>query len=278
MKKEQSICVEVEKLKQFSGYTFQLHEGEEMEELIESIASIGIVTPVIVRPLDDGYEIVSGHRRVHAAKRVGLATVPVIIKDMNYDEAVILMVDSNVTRACLLPSEKAFGYKAKLDALKRQGKRTDLTFCQDGKKYKYRADNLLAEESTDSSRNIHRYIRLTYLIPELLEQVDAEYVSFTPAIELSHLTQQQQEWFCSAMKYADCPPSLSQAQRIRKLSQMNQVTMEAMLEILSEEKKVTAEKVVIKYDEIRRFFPANCSSRDMQKKIIQLLEDWNKKV
>lgn len=220
MKKEQSICVEVEKLKQFSGYTFHMHEGAEMDELIESISSIGIVSPIIVRTVDDGYEIISGHRRVYAARKIGLVTVPVIIRDVDYDEAVILKVDSNLSREHLLPSEKAFGYKAKLEALKRQGKRTDLTLCQDGKKY--RADNLVAEGTKESARNIHRYIRLTYLAPELLKKVDEEYVSFNPAVELSYLTESEQEDFCSAMEYADCPPSLSQAQRIRKLSKTNQ--------------------------------------------------------
>ena len=191
---------------------------------------------------------------------------------MDYDEAVILMVDSNLSREHLLPSEKAFGYKAKLEALKRQGKRTDLTLCQDGKKYI--ADNLVAEGTKESARNIHRYIRLTYLAPELLKKVDEEYVSFNPAVELSYLTESEQEDFCSAMEYADCPPSLSQAQRIRKLSKTNQATMDAMFKILAEEKKVTADKVVLKYDDVRRFFPENCSSRDMQRKIIQILEKW----
>lgn len=227
MKKKQKICIRVEKLKEFSGYTFKLHEGAEMDELVESIASVGIVTPVIVRPLDDGYEIISGHRRVHAARILGLTSVPVIIRDMDYDEAVVLMVDSNLSREYLLPSEKAFGYKAKLEALKRQGKRTDLTLCQDGKKY--RADELLADEMKESSRNIHRYIRLTYLVPELLKKVDENFVSLNPAVELSYLVESEQIDFCSAMEYAD----------------------------------------------VRRFFPANCEAKEMQKKIIQLLEDLN---
>lgn len=263
MEKEQSIYVELKNLKQFSEYTFKLHEGAEMDELVESINERGIITPIIVRRIENGYEIISGHRRVHAARIIGYTKVPAIVKEVDTDEAVILMVDSNMTREYLLPSEKAFSYKAKLEAIKRQGKRNDLTLCQDGKKFN--AGEIIAAEAKESSRNIHRYIRLTYLIPELLKKVDDVQISINPAVELSYLRGKEQVDFCSAMEYAGCAPSLSQAQRLRRLSKDNIATIDKMIEIMSEEKKVTSEKVVLKYDDVRKYFLQNYSTREIKK-------------
>ncbi len=269
------VSIALSKLKQFAGYTFQLHTGSEMDELAASISEVGLLVPIMVRRAGKGeYEIISGHRRVYAVKTLGWTCIEAIIVGYDDPTAVIAMVDSNINRERLLPSERAYSYKAKLEALKKQGQRLNDTSCQVGKKY--RADSMVAEGTKDSSRNIHRYIRLTFLIPELLKRVDEGMVSFNPAVELSYLRAEEQRDFCMAMDYVGCPPSLSQAQRIRALSKSNQSTSEAIIDILCEEKKVTAERVIVKLDDVRSFFPVGYSANEIKKQIMILIDEWSR--
>lgn len=248
----------------------------DLVRLMDSIEHIGIAEPLIVRPREiGGYEIISGHRRDYCAKAVGLDTRPVIVRNYSDEEADILVVDYNINREDLLPSEKAKAYKLKLDAMKRQGQRTDLTSAQVGQKSW--AVNQVAEQSGDSRVQVQRYIRLTELIPELLDMVDTGQIKFNPAVELSYLASEEQKDFLSAMDYAQAAPSLSQAQRIKKLAQEGECTLDAMCEIMNEIKKGELDRVTFKTDSLRKYFPKSYTNKQMEDKIIQLLEQWQKK-
>ena len=247
-----------------------------MQRTVESVAQFGVLAPLIVRPREEGgYEIISGHRRQHAAERAGLTTLPVIVRDMDDNQAIINMVDSNLQRESILPSERAFAYKMKLEAIKNQGARSDLTSCQVGTKF--RADVVLAAGTEESARNVQRFIRLTNLIPELLDLVDQKKISFNPAVELSYLADSEQRDFFEAMQDTQNAPSLSQAQRIKKLSQEGKCSYDAIFDIMGEEKKAEQDRVTIKNDVLRKYFPKSYTPKQMEDTIIKLLEQWQKK-
>ncbi len=259
----------------FRNHPFKVVDDEAMLRTTESIAQFGVLTPLIARPNEDGtYEIISGHRRAHAAAAAGLTEVPVIVRDMDDDAAVCLMVDTNLQREEILPSERAFAYKMKLEAMKRQGERTDLTLDQVGPKL---TNQEIGKSANDSMTQVKRYIRLTNLIPELLDMVDRKQISFNPAVELSYLTPAEQEQLIDAMDYTQASPSLSQAQRLKKLSQEGSCTGEAMQDILGEVKKGELERVAFKSEQLRKYFPKSYSPKQMQDTIIKLLEQWQKK-
>lgn len=271
--KEKVDSLLIDDLHSFKHHPFKVLDNEEMNQMVESVQQFGILNPLIVRPDENGsYEIVSGHRRARAAELAGLTTVPAIVRQLDDDAAIILMVDSNLARENILPSEKAWSYKLKLEAMKRQGERTDLTSCQVGTRS--RSDEQIAQENGDSARQIQRYIRLTNLIPELLDMVDAKQISFNPAVELSYLKPFEQTQFISAMEYGGAPPTLSQAQRIKRLSQDGHCGIDAMCAIMSEEKKVDMDKVTIKPDVLKKYFPKSYTPKQMEDTIIKLLEQW----
>lgn len=272
--------IPISELKPFQNHPFKVVDDEAMLRTTESIAQFGVLTPLIARPLEEGgYEIISGHRRVHAAEAAGLIEVPVIVRDMTDDEAVVLMVDSNLQRENILPSERAFAYKMKMEAMKRQGERTDLqengTSCQVGTKF--RTDERIAESLNESARNIQRYIRLTNLIPELLDMLDQKIISFNPAVELSYLKPEEQKTLIEAMDFTQAAPSLSQAQRLKKLSQEGGCSLDDMCGILGEVKKGDLERVAFKSEQLRKYFPKSYSPKQMQDTILKLLEQWHKK-
>ena len=274
--KEKVDSLLIDDLHSFKHHPFKVLDNEEMNQMVESVQQFGILNPFIVRPDENGtYEIVSGHRRARAAELAGLTTVPAIVRQLDDDAAIILMVDSNLARENILPSEKAWSYKLKLEAMKRQGERTDLTSCQVGTRS--RSDEQIAQENGDSARQIQRYIRLTNLIPELLDMVDAKQISFNPAVELSYLKPFEQTQFISAMEYGGAPPTLSQAQRIKRLSQDGHCGIDAMCAIMSEEKKVDMDKVTIKPDVLKKYFPKSYTPKQMEDTIIKLLEQWQQK-
>ncbi len=251
-----------------------------MEQTVESIKSIGIVEPLIVRPdPDGGYEVISGHRRLRAAELAGLEIVPVHVRNMDDDQAIIFMVDSNIQRESILPSERAFAYKMKLEAMKHQGKRTDLdlpeTSTQIGRKLE--TAEIMGNEIGESKNQIRRYIRLTNLIPEILDLVDEGKIKFNPAVELSYLKSEEQKHFLEAMDYAQTTPSLSQAQRIKKMSQDGSCTLEAMCDVMNEIKKDDMTKVTLDHATIRKYFPKSYTPKQMQDTIIKLLEQWQRK-
>ena len=247
-----------------------------MQRTVESVAQFGVLAPLIARPRPEGgYEIISGHRRQHAAELAGLTTLPVIVRNMSDDEAVIHMVDSNLQREHILPSERAFAYKMKLDAMKRTAGRPSKNMSQIGTQK--RSDQIMAEEMGESRNQIQRFIRLTNLIPELLDLVDQKKISFNPAVELSYLTATEQRDFLEAMQDTQNAPSLSQAQRIKKLSQEGKCTYDAMFDIMGEEKKAEMDRVTIKNDVLRKYFPRSYTPKQMQDTIIKLLEQWQKK-
>ena len=250
-------------------------DDELMEQTVESIKQIGVVSPLIVRPdPEGGFEILSGHRRLHAAQLAGLETVPVIVKEMDDDAAIIFMVDSNLQRENILPSERAFSYKMKLEAMKHQGERVDLTSAQVGPKSW--AAQVVAEEAGDSKSQVKRFIRLTNLIPEILDMVDEKKIAFNPAVELSYLKPSEQKEFLEAMDYAQASPSLSQAQRLKKLSQEGGCTLDAMCEVMNEIKKDELDHVTIKNEVLRKYFPKSYTPKQMQDTIIRLLEKWQR--
>ena len=260
----------------FEGHPFRVVDDEDMMKTVESIKQYGVLSPAIVRPdPDGGYEIVSGHRRHHASMLAGKESLPVIIRDMDDDEAIILMVDSNLQRETILPSERAYAYRMKMDALKHQGSRTDLTSRQVGTKL--RSDEKLADGSSDSARQIQRFIRLTELVPDLLDMVDEKKLAFNPAVEISYLSRDEQAQLLEAMDYAQTTPSLSQAQRLKKMSQDGMCSYEAMCAVMSELKKDEFDKVTFKTDTLKKYFPKSYTNRQMEEKIIQLLEQWLKK-
>lgn len=273
--KEQRTEMPLSDLHPFEGHPFKVLDDELMEQTVESIKQIGVVSPLIVRPdPEGGFEILSGHRRLHAAQLAGLETVPVIVKEMDDDAAIIFMVDSNLQRENILPSERAFSYKKKLEAMKHQGQRGDLTSDQVGQKSW--AVNQLADDANESKTQVQRFIRLTNLIPEILDMVDEKKIAFNPAVELSYLKPSEQKEFLEAMDYAQASPSLSQAQRLKKLSQEGGCTLDAMCEVMNEIKKDELDHVTIKNEVLRKYFPKSYTPKQMQDTIIRLLEKWQR--
>ena len=276
-KQERIQSISILDLVPFENHPFKVVDDEAMLRTTESIAQYGVLTPIIARPLEDGgYEIISGHRRVHAAEAAGLDVVPVIVRDMTDDEATVLMVDSNLQRESILPSERAFAYKMKLEAMKRQaGRPSKENMSQVGTQK--RSDQQMAEEIGESRNQIQRFIRLTNLIPDLLEMVDQKQISFNPAVELSYLKPEEQEIFMETMDLAQTAPSLSQAQRMKKLSQEGGFTLDAVREIMTEVKKGDLERVTFRNETLRKYFPKSYSTQQMQDTIIKLLEQWQKR-
>ena len=274
--REQVQQIPIDALHPFTNHPFKVLDDEAMTRTVESIAQYGVLAPLIARPRPEGgYEIISGHRRQYAAKLAGLDTLPVIVRQMSDDAAVILMVDSNLQREHILPSERAFAYKMKLDAIKNQGARSDLTSSQVG--MKLQALDIVGQESGDSRNQVHRFIRLTNLIPELLDMVDEKKISFNPAVELSYLDESQQRDFLEAMDGTQNAPSVSQAQQLKKMAQCGEFTYEKAFDILGQEKKSEQDTVTIKNDILRKYFPRSYTPRQMEEKIIQLLDAWQKK-
>lgn len=273
--KEKRTEMPLSDLHPFEGHPFKVLDDELMEQTVESIKQIGVVSPLIVRPdPEGGFEILSGHRRLHAAQLAGLETVPVIVKEMDDDAAIIFMVDSNLQRENILPSERAFSYKMKLEAMKHQGQRGDLTSDQVGQKSW--AVNQLADDANESKTQVQRFIRLTNLVPEILDMVDEKKIAFNPAVELSYLKPSEQKEFLEAMDYAQASPSLSQAQRLKKLSQEGGCTLDAMCEVMNEIKKDELDHVTIKNEVLRKYFPKSYTPKQMQDTIIRLLEKWQR--
>lgn len=273
--KEKRTEMPLSDLHPFEGHPFKVLDDELMEQTVESIKQIGVVSPLIVRPdPEGGFEILSGHRRLHAAQLAGLETVPVIVKEMDDDAAIIFMVDSNLQRENILPSERAFSYKMKLEAMKHQGQRGDLTSDQVGQKSW--AVNQLADDANESKTQVQRFIRLTNLIPEILDMVDEKKIAFNPAVELSYLKPSEQKEFLEAMDYAQASPSLSEAQRLKKLSQEGDCTLDAMCEVMNEIKKDELDHVTIKNEVLRKYFPKSYTPKQMQDTIIRLLEKWQR--
>ena len=263
----------IDKLHAFENHPYKVQDNEEMESLVESIKEHGIVSPVIVRPLEnttDEYEIISGHRRVMASRKAGITEVPALIVSLDRDAAAIVLVDSNLHREHILPSEKAYAYKMKLDAMKHQGWRSDLTSNQLGGKLE--TADLVGAETGDSKNQVRRYIRLTNLIPEILQYVDDGRISFTPAVELSYLNEQEQQDLLEQIEQSDCTPSLSQACRFKKISQGEGLTPEVIAEIMEEEKANQKERVKIPTEKLRKYFPKNYTVQQIEDEIIRLCE------
>ena len=275
--REQVQQIPIDALHPFTNHPFKVLDDEAMTRTVESIAQYGVLAPLIARPRPDGdgYEIISGHRRKHAAELAHLDTVPVIVRNMKDDAATILMVDSNLQREHILPSERAFAYKMKLDAIKNQGARSDLTSSQVGTKL--RADEKVAKDSGESRNQVQRFVRLTNLVPELLDMVDEKKISFNPAVELSYLDEKQQQDFLEAMDASQNAPSLSQAIRIKKLAQQGEFDYDAVYNIMNEEKKSELDTVTIKNETLRKYFPRNYTPRQMESIIIKLLDQWQLK-
>lgn len=263
----------------FKNHPFRIVDDETMQRTVESVSQFGVLSPAIARPrIDGGYEIISGHRRLHASQLLGLETMPVIVRQMDDDTAVITMVDSNLQRETMLPSERAKAYKMKMDAMKRQGYRTDLTSGQVGRKLEGKESReLVAEQTGESARQVQRYVNLTNLIPELMQMVDEKKIAFSPAVELSFLTPEEQTNLLDAMEYGQSTPSLSQAQRLKKLSQDGGCDRMAMYAMMSEEKKGDLEKVTIDSGDLRKFFPKSYTPKQMHDVIIKLLTQWQKR-
>lgn len=274
---EQILNLPVEKIRPFDNHPFRVNDDDElMQQTIDSIMQVGVFNPVIVRPMEDGgYQMVSGHRRLRACELAGIATIPAIARELNDYEAVHLMVDSNIQRENILPSERAKAYRMKMDALKHQGKAAKQTSSQIGTKL--RTDEQIAREVGSSRNQVQRFIRLTELLPELLDMVDRKEIAFSPAVKLSYLKEEEQRLFLEAMDYSQATPSLSQAQRIKKLSQQGACTQNAMFSIMSEEKKSDMDKLTIKQDVLRKYFPKSYTPLQMQQTIIKLLEQWQKR-
>ena len=263
----------------FKNHPFRIVDDEAMQRTVESVSQFGVLSPAIARPrIDGGYEIISGHRRLHASQLLGLETMPVIVRQMDDDTAVITMVDSNLQRETMLPSERAKAYKMKMDAMKRQGYRTDLTSGQVGRKLEGKESReIIAEQTGESARQVQRYVNLTNLIPELMQMVDEKEIAFSPAVELSFLTPEEQTNLLDAMEYGQSTPSLSQAQRLKKLSQDGGCDRMAMYAMMSEEKKGDLEKVTIDSGDLRKFFPKSYTPKQMHDVIIKLLTQWQKR-
>ena len=277
--REQVQQIPIGELFPFEDHPFKVLDDESMQRTVESVEQYGVLSPLIARPRPEGgYEIISGHRRQHAAQIAGLETLPVIVRNMDDDAAVLLMVDSNLQRENILPSERAFAYKMKLEALKNQGARSDLTCGQIGHKLNgAKARDIVADESGDNARNVQRFIRLTNLVPELLDMVDEKKIAFNPAVELSYLDTNQQRDFLEAMNDTQNAPSLSQAQRLKKLAQEGHFSYDVAFAVMGEEKKDELDKVVIKNDTLRKYFPRSYTPKQMEDTIIKLLEQWQRK-
>ena len=273
----QAAVLPIEKLKPFEGHPFQVKDDTEMEQLVHSILTQGLLTPLSVRPIDnDEYEVISGHRRLHACKKAGIETVPALIYALNRDEATIAMVDSNLHREKILPSEKAFAYKLKMEAMSRQGQRTDLTSTQVVSKL--RTNEIVGESGGDSRETVRRYIRLTELMPEILQMVDDDKIALTPAVELSYLTKQEQRDLLETMESEDCTPSLSQAIQMKRLSQSGELDIDRIFDILREPKANQIEKISFRTEDLRKFFPKSYSAARIQKTILKLLGEYQKKL
>ena len=277
--REQVQQISIGELFPFKNHPFKVLDDESMQRTVESVEQYGVLSPLIARPRPEGgYEIISGHRRQHAAQLAGLDTLPVIVRQMDDDAAVLLMVDSNLQRENILPSERAFAYKMKLEALKNQGARSDLTCGQFGHKLNgAKARDIVADESGDNARNVQRFIRLTSLIPELLDMVDEKKIAFNPAVELSYLDESQQRDFLEAMNDTQNAPSLSQAQRLKRLAQEGHFSYDVAFAVMGEEKKDELDKVVIKNDTLRKYFPRSYTPKQMEDTIIKLLDQWQRK-
>ena len=274
--REQVQQIPIGELLPFKNHPFKVLDDESMQRTVESVEQYGVLSPLIARPRPEGgYEIISGHRRQHAAQLAGLDTLPVIIRQMDDDAAVLLMVDSNLQRENILPSERAFAYKMKLEALKNQGARSDLTSAQLGRKLE--TADIVGQESGDSRNQVRRFIRLTNLVPELLDMVDEKKIAFNPAVELSYLDEAQQRDFLEAMNDTQNAPSLSQAQRLKKLAQEGHFSYDVAFAVMGEEKKDELDKVVIKNDTLRKYFPRSYTPKQMEDTIIKLLEQWQRK-
>ena len=272
MKETRAEYLPIQKLRPFEGHPFKVTDNEEMDQLVWSVLTQGLLTPLVVRPLPNGeYEVISGHRRLHACKKAGIETVPALITDMDRDAAAIALVDSNLHREKILPSEKAFAYKMKMDAMKRQGQRTDLTSGQVGPKL--RTDEIVAEEANDSARQIKRYIRLTNLTPGILDMVDEGRIALTPAVELSYLTEWEQRDLLETMESEDCTPSLSQAIQMKALSQSGQLDMDTIFHIMTQPKANQQEKISFKVSELRDFFPRHYTAAQMMQEIKVALKE-----
>ena len=267
----QAMQLPVERLRPFEGHPFRVKDDAEMDQLVFSILTQGLLTPISVRPIENGeYEVISGHRRLHACKKAGIETVPALIYSLDRDTATIAMVDSNLHREKILPSEKAFAYKLKLDAMQRQGQRTDLTSDQVGRKLETAA--IIGEQGGDSKTQVRRYIRLTELIPEILGMVDDGKIALTPAVELSYLTKHEQRDLLETMESEDCTPSLTQAMQLKKLSQSELLTMDRIFDLLREPKANQQDKISFRVDDLRRYFPKSYSAARIQGHILKLLE------
>ena len=274
--REQVQQIPIGELFPFKNHPFKVLDDESMQRTVESVEQYGVLSPLIARPRPEGgYEIISGHRRQHAAQLAGLDTLPVIVRQMDDDAAVLLMVDSNLQRENILPSERAFAYKMKLEALKNQGARSDLTSAQLGRKLE--TADIVGQESGDSRNQVRRFIRLTNLVPELLDMVDEKKIAFNPAVELSYLDTNQQRDFLEAMNDTQNAPSLSQAQRLKKLAQEGHFSYDVAFAVMGEEKKDELDKVVIKNDTLRKYFPRSYTPKQMEDTIIKLLEQWQRK-
>ena len=276
--KKKAANIQVDKLRTFEGHPFKVLDDEDMDNLIESIRQQGIISPLIVRAIEstDEYEVISGHRRLHAAIKAGLSEVPALIYPLDRNEAMIAVVDSNLHRERLLPSEKAFAYKMKMDAMKAQGRRTDLTLSQASTKSDTAAE--IGKSQNESRDQVFRYIRLTYLIPELLDKVDGGIIALSPAVELSYLSKEQQKILLDAMNLNDCTPSHTQSIRMKKKAQQNTLSSDGIYEIMSEEKGNQTERISFKVQDLKGFFPKNFTQKQMTDTILKLLYEYNRKL
>ena len=276
--KKKAANIQVDKLRTFEGHPFKVLDDEDMNNLTESIKAQGIISPLIVRAIEstDEYEVISGHRRLHAAIKAGLSEVPALIYPLDRSEAMIAVVDSNLHREKLLPSEKAFAYKMKMDAMKQQGKRTDLTLSQAATKSDTAAE--IGKSQNESRDQVFRYIRLTYLIPELLDKVDEGIIALSPAVELSYLSKEQQKILLDAMNLNDCTPSHTQSIRMKKKAQQNTLSSDGIYEIMSEEKGNQTERISFKVQDLKGFFPKNFTQKQMTDTILKLLYEYNRKL
>lgn len=270
MKQTQADYLSIEKLRPFEGHPFQIRDDEEMDQLVWSVLTQGILTPIVVRPLDTGeYEVISGHRRVHACQKAGITEIPALIYTLDQDAAAIALVDSNLHRERILPSEKAFAYKLKMDAISHQGTSSQLGT-------KLRSDEMIAQQSGESRNQVQRYIRLTNLIPEILHMVDEGRIALTPAVELSYLNKQEQQELLETMESEDCTPSLSQSQQLKKLSQQGELNVDRIFDLLSQQKPNQEDKIGFLVKDIRKFFPKNYTTVRIQETILQLLQNYER--
>lgn len=271
--REKVQMIPLSEIHPFEGHPFRVVDDEEMQKTVDSVKEYGVLTPAIVRPdPDGGYEMISGHRRMRASELAGLQELPAIVREMDDDEAIIFMVDSNLQRETILPSEKAWAYRMKMEAIKHQGSRSKDTSTQVG--WKSETAALIGEQMGESKNQVRRYIRLTELRPEILDMVDNKQIAFNPAVELSYLKPEEQKDFLEAMDAAQAAPSLSQAQRIKKLSQARICTLEAMCDVMNEEKKDDMSRVVISHDTLRKYFPKSYTPKQMEDVILKLLTQW----